>query len=486
MNREERHRERVRRQRKRRHIILLVIFISVLLATGVIAAVFYFSTDVYGDEEQFIEYVDTRLKQEGCFDTKEGMKVDYQYGSPISYAVDYDTCDNQFIESFRIDKIEKLKSDFGKTKEKEEAERAAEHSGDRWYKPPQQALIISSAVYEAGSGVNSLVIYESQNSEKDKKMAPVSSSVYTYQFSDKTGAVLVPQQIFKEDYKQRCSEYFTSYFKENYNKEELSDKWMDYVTASEDNFNKYIITDTGATFFFDEGTVLDKSQGLVYAGISYSEMGGALREHIKERYIDPDKPMVALTYDDGPGGKSETRILNCLRKNGGVATFFYLGSRISSDPENVKAAYELGCELGNHTWSHPILTSLKDEQIKSQLESTSNAIKNVCGEYPTLFRPSYGATNDKINKMSGMPVIMWSVDTLDWKHRDGKKVFDYVTSIPVLDGKIILMHSIYDSTADATERLVPWLKSKGYQMVTVSELYKYKKDTQLQKGNVYR
>ena len=109
----------------------------------------------------------------------------------------------------------------------------------------------------------------------------------------------------------------------------------------------------------------------------------------------------------------------------------------------------------------------------------------ACGEYPTLFRPSYGETNKKINDKSGLPVVMWSVDTLDWKRMDGKKVFDYVSGLSNLDGKIILLHSIHDSTADATELIVPWLKEQGYQMVTVSELVKYKQGEEMQAGKVY-
>ena len=196
--------------------------------------------------------------------------------------------------------------------------------------------------------------------------------------------------------------------------------------------------------------------------------------------------MVAITYDDGPGGECERRIIDCLRKNGAVATFFYLGSRVGSNPENAKAAYDMGCEIGNHTWGHPILTKLNESDLKKQLADTNEIIKSVCGAYPTLFRPSYGITNDKINSISGMPVIMWSVDTLDWKKRDGRKVFEYVSGMKDLDGKIILMHSIYDSTADATELLVPWLRENGYQMVTVSELIRYKQGAEPQDGSVYR
>lgn len=486
MSRQERYMEQLKIKRRRRHIVLLVIFITVLLSSGVIAAMSYLSTDVYGDENQFKEYVDTYLEKSKPFKAGKVMRTDYQYGSPISYAVDYDVCDDPYIEAFRKEKIDAIKNTFNQTKSTEEAERAEMQKDNKRYKPLRQALIIRSAVYETQNGVNSLVIYESESSENNRTMKETASNVYTYQFSKKTGAPLIPQQIFADTYKSVMSKYFKEYFEKNYDDDQLTENWQEYVADTDGNFNKYVITETGATFFFDEGTVLKPSSGIVCAGISYVEMGGVIRNQVLERYIDPSKPMVALTYDDGPGGDSETRIIECLRKNGAVATFFYLGNRVSSRPDNVKAAYDLGCEIGNHTWSHPILTELTDAQVKSQLDSANEAIKSACGAYPTLFRPSYGETNQKINDMSGMPVIMWSVDTLDWKHRNGKKVFDYVTGLSNLDGKVILLHSIHDSTADATEMLVPWLKEHGYQMVTVTELFRYRKGTDLQKGSIYR
>ena len=294
-----------------------------------------------------------------------------------------------------------------------------------------------------------------------------------------------PKQIFNGGYREKCSEYFSDYFKKNYSKDELLDGWQNYVSQDPENFNKYVVSDTGVTFFFDEGTILDKSLGVVSAGISASEMGDFLKDQVQERYIDPDKPMVALTYDDGPGGESENRIIDCLKRNGGVATFFYMGSKVVDNQEKVKEAYDMGCEIGSHTWSHPVLTDLNKDQLKHQLSDTNNAIKKACGEYPTLFRPSYGETDKKINKMSGVPVIMWSVDTLDWKSLNGKKVFKHIKGIKDLDGRIILMHSIHDSTADATDLIVPWLKKNGYQMVTVSELIKYGRGETPQKGKIY-
>ncbi len=187
------------------------------------------------------------------------------------------------------------------------------------------------------------------------------------------------------------------------------------------------------------------------------------------RYIDPNKPMVAITYDDGPRPKSTNRILDCLEKYGAAATFFELGYLAKAYPDCIRREVKIGCEVANHSWDHPNLATLSGSGVANQINSTSNTIFNICGVKPKLLRPPYGSYNQTVRNNAGMPLIIWSIDTLDWKYRDAS----YVTSViknQVTDGSVILMHSIYDSTAAATEAIVPWLISRGYQLVTVSEL----------------
>ena len=144
--------------------------------------------------------------------------------------------------------------------------------------------------------------------------------------------------------------------------------------------------------------------------------------------------------------------------------------------------------MGNHSWNHPQLTKISPEAAQDQLTRTNDAVQAACGSAPTVFRPCYGATNDTVNSLAQMPVIMWSIDTLDWKPKDAQKTFDCIKTKAdqgKLDGKIVLMHSIHEPTAEATEMIVPWLKENGYQMVTVSELIKYKRGEDPQNGKVY-
>ena len=202
----------------------------------------------------------------------------------------------------------------------------------------------------------------------------------------------------------------------------------------------------------------------------------------KGRRIDPSKPMIALTFDDGPGSGSST-ILDTLEAYDSVATVFELGQNVLKNPSIIRREAALGCEVGNHSYSHPNFRNMTAAQIRSEVESTNEAIKSVLGYAPELMRPPYGATNDNINSIINMKIILWSIDTNDWKYRDADYVYNYVMN-NAYDGAIVLMHSIHPTTAQAVKRIVPGLIAKGYQLVTVSELAKYKGYT-MENGKKY-
>lgn len=202
------------------------------------------------------------------------------------------------------------------------------------------------------------------------------------------------------------------------------------------------------------------------------------------RGIDPTKPMVCLTYDDGPSATVTPQLLDLMEEYGVVATFFEVGSRLKSTPQFLTRMEELGCEIGNHSYSHANLNNLSASKIADEIEKTNVIIRREVGHDATLVRPPYGNANATVKSAVPFPLINWSVDTLDWKSRNADKVFDAVTGISNLDGKIILMHSLYSSTLEATKRLIPWLMEQGYQLVTVSELAEYR-GVELKNGTVY-
>ena len=482
----ERSARRAMKLKRRKGLIIAAIL---LVAAGAAAAAFtLFSTNVYQNSGDFKSYADNQFRDDRQFDISGKVKKAYEYGTPISYATERDVVDNKPVKEYRDKQIDKIISDYKSAQKSAEKKRAEENKDNKKYKAPAEALIISSGTYESGNGAVSIAISAKESQEQKKEMIQTKSSVYTYLVSAKTGISIYPEQVFVPEYRDICAKYFTKYIKDEYDSDQLVKGWEDNVSADAVNYNKFIISDKFVTFFFDSGTILDKSEGTLAVKVSKHDIDGIMRDQIAERYIDPNRPMVALTYDDGPGDESETAILDCLEKNGAVATFFYTGNRASNRPDQIKRAKALGCELGNHSWNHPLLTSLSDAKLKEQITKTNKEIKKACGTEPTVFRPCYGATNSKINSMVKMPVIMWSIDTLDWKTMDAGKTFNCIKKKAKqgkLNGKIVLMHSIHKPTAEATKKIVPWLKENGYQMVTVSEIIKYQRDEEPKNGKIY-
>lgn len=193
---------------------------------------------------------------------------------------------------------------------------------------------------------------------------------------------------------------------------------------------------------------------------------------------------VALTFDDGPSRANDGKILETLQKYGAHATFFVLGDRARVDGDILQMYLAAGCEIGSHSWNHPQLSKMKWNKVERQLSKTNKMVSNLTGGYQIrLLRPPYGSISKTMRKKLDMPMILWSLDTLDWKTRNTKKICKEVRK-QVKDGDIILMHDIYSTTADAVEKVVPWLQGKGYDILTVSELME-RKGKHIENGSAY-
>ncbi len=180
--------------------------------------------------------------------------------------------------------------------------------------------------------------------------------------------------------------------------------------------------------------------------------------------------IVALTFDDGPYSPVTNRILDSLEAVGGRATFFVVGNRVNTYASSVRRAAALGCEIGNHTYDHrATLTSMSASQIRSEIADCNTAVHNLLGYNPVIMRPVGGAFNSTVSSNVGMPMIIWSLDTQDWKNRNTQSVVNAILN-NVRDGDIILMHDLYPTTAAAMEIVIPELVRRGYTLVTVSEL----------------
>ena len=195
--------------------------------------------------------------------------------------------------------------------------------------------------------------------------------------------------------------------------------------------------------------------------------------------VDRSDKVVALSFDASWGAFHTEEILDILDEYDVKTTFFLVNLWISDYPQLVQEIDKRGHEIGLHSATHPYFTSLSTTQMQEELIANSDAIKELTGKTPTIFRFPYGDYNSEavatVHSM-GLEAIQWSVDSLDWKELTASEI-----SMRVLDqvkpGAIILMHNNGAHTAEALKTIVPSLIGEGYRIVPVSEL--------LTKGDYY-
>ena len=200
---------------------------------------------------------------------------------------------------------------------------------------------------------------------------------------------------------------------------------------------------------------------------------------------DDGRPIVALTFDDGPNPQITPRLVKYLSDRGVHATFFMLGARAAAYPDVVRQVYEAGNQICNHTYDHEhALTELSDEALAAQVNGTIKAIIDATGEAPAYIRPPYGTINAATAAKIGYPMMLWTVDTRDWDYRNTEKVYNAIIN-NVYDGAVVLMHDNYDTTAEAAARAIDTLQEQGWRFVTLEEYYQIR-DMRPQPGHVYR
>lgn len=251
------------------------------------------------------------------------------------------------------------------------------------------------------------------------------------------------------------------------------------------------LTREGVDVYLPAGLFLPAALGTRKLHLPYTQAAESMAlesEKISQyiRVIDPTKPMIALTFDDGPSEET-ARILDVLAQYNGRATFCIVGNRVETYGDMIKRAIAEGNEIASHTWSHKRLTEISTSSARSQLTRTSDAVRELTGGYEIrVLRPPYGSTNKSIRNLCkelNLVIAHWQVDTLDWETRSSSKTYSAIMK-GAKNGAIILCHDLYSSTASAIERAVPELVEKGYQLVTVSELLSFHKDG-AQPGTVY-
>jgi len=196
-----------------------------------------------------------------------------------------------------------------------------------------------------------------------------------------------------------------------------------------------------------------------------------MRSPLLDRGINPKKPVVALTFDDGPSDVT-SHILDLLQQHGGRVSFFVMGKRVEEHRSKILRAWGMWCDILCHSWEHDDHTEISIRAASKQIINTCDAIASVTGDFLPLYRPPFGKTNKRISKLTaklGLSMVNWSLDPKDWEILDANAVSSFILD-NVVDGDIILCHDIYKSTGDAMSIVIPSLISRGFQLITVSEL----------------
>jgi peptidoglycan/xylan/chitin deacetylase (PgdA/CDA1 family) len=175
---------------------------------------------------------------------------------------------------------------------------------------------------------------------------------------------------------------------------------------------------------------------------------------------------VRLTFDDGPNPSATPVILDTLAARGVPATFFVVGSLVAAHPGIVRREDAEGHRIGNHSWSHPDLTTLDSAAVRAQLRRTNEVVKEVTGSTPTRWRPPYGATNRKVKKAAravGLEkMVLWTVDPRDWADPPAEIVRDRVLAAVQPDAVILLHDGTGQNTPEALPMILDGLAERGY------------------------
>jgi len=193
----------------------------------------------------------------------------------------------------------------------------------------------------------------------------------------------------------------------------------------------------------------------------------------EERVIDPNKPMVALTFDDGPYRNNTKAIMELFEQYDGRATFFVVGYHLDVFGEATLEAYRRGFQIGNHTLNHPALRQISDAEGMEEIVGLNRKLNELGIPGDVMLRPPYGEFTQYLQENLTVPMIGWNVDSADWLTKDAENIYERVVG-KVKDGDIVLLHDLHDETAEAMKRVVPALVEQGFQLVTVEELFRVK------------
>lgn len=403
------------------------------------------------------------------------------YVKPLTYALQYPNTGYPNTDARITGIVEEIKNAFAQEYLPTENVLGEKRRSNQ----PLATLYLGYEAYLTDETNLSLLFFET--TETAEGMSP-HTRIQAFHFDLKKDQEIPAEKLMWDGFTKNASAYAQKYLTttEPYS-QRIFGNYKTTLAPENGCFDRFALTTEGVLFHFDRYTIFPGSMGIVSLMIPYENMR-MKQETPKDTSVPAtitNKKMVALTYDDGPNPVHTNAILDILEKYDARATFFDLGYLVEKYPDVVKREASLGCEVASHSWDHKNFNKIKDDVIKADVERTEAIFHEVLGRSPSSFRPPYGNCSDHVKSLIPLPIYLWSVDTLDWKSRNANAVIDEVKKIGDLDGKVILMHGIYASTAEATAHLVPYLQEQGYELVTVSELVEAKHGETPQNSKIY-
>ena len=244
----------------------------------------------------------------------------------------------------------------------------------------------------------------------------------------------------------------------------------------------YLFRENELVIYFNNYVIEPTINEILYLTVNYNEIRTCLNFTVllDNKYINESgynytnsKKSISFTFDDSPNQNKTNKILSSLEDNHFHATFFVVGNKMTKNRDLLINIKNSGNEIGSHSYDHSNMNKMSNEEFVEDYNKVNDIYKSIFNEDIKYIRPPYGLIKDSHLNLVNATYIMWNMDTLDWKRRNSNYIINYVVN-NVKDGDIILFHDSYNSTVEAIEELLPILYSKGFQVMSVSELFELK------------
>ncbi|WP_158553747.1 polysaccharide deacetylase family protein [Absiella sp. AM29-15] len=335
----------------------------------------------------------------------------------------------------------------------------------------QNSKIIINVDYDSYDIFDSYISIAFHQTLMDEDGHALKTTTSTINYDKKQNKIMETKDVLRRDYMSLL-------------RNKAKDANVDVEKVTKNNTNNFIIGEKEVRFLYgnsmDRMITIPYDENKEYIALTNPNIPSLYQKEAivpkqKDQNIDPNKPMIAFTFDDGPSDLT-LKLMDAFDKYDANATFFMVGPNVERRSDVVKEMYARGFQLGNHTWTHEKeLTRLTHAQLMKEIYDTQDAIFKACGHDADYLRPPYGSYDTNVLKASIMPVAYWGVDSEDWKSRNVDSIKKEILK-SVFDGAIILEHDIYGTSVDAAIELLPELKAKGYQIVSLDTLMKYRGD----------